>query len=221
MTIKQAIVSDLAVERPRVRKFGIFDAMVSIAAIAFSLGFAKVYFVVLLQQFDGLRHDVAQLGLAAARNRQLTTDSLANYASLAIWCLVQVSRSNYFSGVIWCCIQMSRTLILVMTPAFLLVRWIRPRPPLRALLRQPGTVAGLAIALGYLLVTNWLHILFIGLNPRTLPPVAIGGTVAIAWAGLALSRKWEAERSWIDRTGRVLGVAAISNGLLFYTMYGI
>ena len=41
-------------------------------------------------------------------------------------------------------------------------------------------------------------------NP--VPSVIVPATVAVAWLVLAVSRKWQAERSWIDRAGRVLGI---------------
>jgi hypothetical protein len=51
--------------------------------------------------------------------------------------------------------------------------------------------------------------------------IAVGGTVALAWTVLALSRRWESEPGWVDRTGRLLGAAAIVNGALCFTLYGI
>ena len=93
-----------------------------------------------------------------------------------------------------------------MTTVFLLMRVRRPRPPIRALLRQPGTVAGLAVTFGLILVAGWMHFLFFGrLIDGTVTPIAVGGTVALAWTCLALVRRWEAEPSWVDRMGRLLG----------------
>ena len=45
----------------------------------------------------------------------------------------------------------------------------------------------------------------------------IGGVVLGAWGALAASRRWRAERSWIDRLGRVLAVIWI--GLLLTYIY--
>ena len=98
----------------------------------------------------------------------------------------------------------------------------RPRPPLRALLRQPGTVAGLAVTLGLIWVTGWLHLLFFGrLIDGTVTAIAVGGTVALAWACLALGWRWEAEPSWVDRMGRLLGTMAIAVGIMAYSVFGI
>jgi len=86
--------------------------------------------------------------------------------------------------------------------------------------RQPGWLAAIAVAAslvhfllvlilddyltatagkrlssaGGLLALGALHI-----------PVKSSCTVAAMWGALALSGRWKAEKSWIDRTGRVLG----------------
>jgi hypothetical protein len=92
----------------------------------------------------------------------------------------------------------------------------------RTLLKQPGTVAGLAVVFGLLWVTGWLHRTYFGrIKYVTTTAIAVGATVVVAWAFLALSRKWEAEPSWVDCTGRLIGVAAITIGLLSLTVFGI
>src|SRR4051812_32977827 len=101
-----------------------------------------------------------------------------------------------------------------MTLTFLLVRLRRPRPSILSLPRQPGTAAGLAIAFGLFWVTGWLHRLFFGkFHDATLTAVSVGGTVAVAWALLALSRRWQAEPGWVERFGRLIGFVAIANAL--------
>src|SRR5262249_52408390 len=125
--------------------------------------------------------------------------------------------ANYWSGVVWDGVQAAELLILVLTTVFLLMRVRRPRPPIRALLRQPGTVAGLAVSLGLILVAGWIHLLFFGrLIDGTVTPIAVGGTVALAWTGLAMVRRWEAEPSWVDRMGRLLGATAIVVGVIAF-----
>jgi hypothetical protein len=109
-----------------------------------------------------------------------------------------------------------------MTPTFLLMRLRPPRPPIRATLRQPGTVAALAVAFGYLWVVGWLHLLFFSrLKDRCVPAVAVGATVTVAWLILAVSRQWSAEASWVDRLGRLIGVVAIAVGLLTFIQFGV
>lgn len=49
---------------------------------------------------------------------------------------------------LWYTFQLVEATLLRMTPAFLLIRLRRPRPPFPSHLRQPGTVLGLAVGLG-------------------------------------------------------------------------
>lgn len=129
--------------------------------------------------------------------------------------------ANYWGSVLWYGLQVIEVLVLSMTPAFLLVRLRKPRPSLPALLRQPGSVAGLAVTIGYLWVFGWLDRLFPGtFHFRIGTAVAVGGTVAVAWALLALSRSWQAEPSWVDRMGRLIGAAAIAVAVLVIMLFG-
>jgi hypothetical protein len=90
------------------------------------------------------------------------------------------------------------------------------------MLRQRGTVAGLAVTFGYFWVFGWLDRLLLGrMNYQCGTAVAVGGTVAIAWAFLTLSRQWATEPSWVDRMGRFIGAAAIADGLLTFMEFGI
>jgi len=61
------------------------------------------------------------------------------------------------STVLWYGFRMIQVVLLSMTLTFLLVRLRQPRPPILSLLRQPGTVAGLAIVFGLFWVTGWMH----------------------------------------------------------------
>jgi hypothetical protein len=115
--------------------------------------------------------------------------------------------------------------ILALSLALLVARAIRPRPRWRVVFRQPGTWAALTI-LAHLSVVVFLMLWRASFTP---PPGMIpyrpnfntylyanrqaGSGVALAWATLALSRAWRPEPSWIDRTGRVLGFAAIVHWL--------
>jgi len=96
-----------------------------------------------------------------------------------------------------------------------------PRPPLRYLARQPGTVAvwvaSLAIAahplkLAVRAVEPWLgdhSVLFtlekaaIGFGARDI--CLVGWCVGSAWITLALSGRWSRPTGWLDHLGRVLG----------------
>jgi len=192
------------------RRFGIYDAMISIGGMAILLTYGGKDFSSLLQQLTGLcRAIAAYCGLVSARPSG-PPQLLMRY------------MADYWGGVLWYGVQASELLVLIMTPVFLLMRVRRPGAPIRAMLRQPGTVAGLAVTFGYFWVTGWLHRLFFGrINFQLGTAVAVGGTVAVAWAFLAVSRQWETEPSWVDRMGRLIGATAIAVGLLAFTQFGI
>jgi hypothetical protein len=98
-----------------------------------------------------------------------------------------------------------------MIPAFLVIRLRRPRPPLRSLIRLPGTVAAVAAVFGLFWVTGSLHISFGDrLRSETGAAIAAGGTVALAWIVLSFSGWGRAEPGWIDRLGRLIGIASIT-----------
>jgi hypothetical protein len=107
--------------------------------------------------------------------------------------------------------------------ALIVVRAIRPRPRWRAVFRQPGTSACLAI-LAHMLMIFLFSLRYnmsrhgIGSWPPRLEfsmsDNRFGGAwVVVAWTTLALARAWRPEPSWIDRSGRVLGVVAILHWL--------
>jgi hypothetical protein len=198
-------------EASRARKFGVYDAMVVIAGIALLLAFITDQRLV--QLIDQLAYAcslvAAYFGPSSPRSfgpPQLLPTNIAHAWSTALWYGVQVSQS----------------LVLSVTPVFLLIRMRRPGPPVRHLLRQPGTVAGLAIGFSFIFVVGWLHRLYFGrLTYATVPAIAAGATVAVAWAGLALSRGWRSEPTWVDRCGRLLGALAIATGIVAYLEFGI
>jgi hypothetical protein len=210
MTGKMANTRVPAAATTRGRKFGVYDLMISIGGIALWLTFGEHKLAILLQQFTCLCHSIAAyVGFVPARS----------YGPPQF---LMSSMSNYWSSVLWYGVQVSVLLILIVTPVFLLMRVRRPRPPLRALLRQPGTLAALAVTFGLIWVTGWLHLLFFGrINDGTVTAIAVGGTVALAWTCLALGRWWQAEPSWVDRMGRLLGALAIAVGAIAYSVFGI
>ena len=92
--------------------------------------------------------------------------------------------------------------------ATLAMRLRRPRPSWPALFRQPGFVASLAAPLGFVVFLEANH-----WGASLKPEAAIAMTIAAAWALLLVRRRWEPERSWLDRLGRVAGIAWIVVGL--------
>ncbi len=189
------------------RKFGVADAMILVVGLSLALAAGLKLFVLFGELVFLLCRTIADYNSPFFAKRP------------GFW-WTQVAR--HWSSVLFYGVRIFEFFLLGMTPAFLLVRLRRPRPAIRALLRQPGTVAALAIVFGQVWVTGWLHRLFFGrLTDPTVTAVAVGGTVTLAWALLALSRKWEGERSWVDRMGRLLGVGAIVTGAIAYSVFGI
>ncbi len=47
--------------------------------------------------------------------------------------------------------------------------------------------------------------------------VIVPATVVLVWVMLAVTRKWQAEPSWIDRAGRLLGVLWIATIPIYLT----
>ncbi len=103
------------------------------------------------------------------------------------------------------------------------LRLARPRPPWRRLARQPGLVAGLAVAPAFAsiglmsgvaapaagLVRLQRHaeaVLFL--------PTMAGLVVLGSWMAPIAGRRWRPEPSWIDRLGRALGVYWIAMALV-------
>ncbi|MDG3006867.1 hypothetical protein [Paludisphaera mucosa] len=111
-------------------------------------------------------------------------------------------------------------MVAALTLAAILLRFRRPRPTFRRLVRQPGLIACAAAATA--LVIGLLHSLPVGFNfmgtsgfdgwtyyASITESHACDYAVVGAWLATALSGRWRPERSWIDRLGRVLGAAWI------------
>ncbi len=136
-------------ETIRGRRFGVYDLMVLIAGVALLFAFENNKIRSLIEQFVELCKAIAAyFGFLPARpyGPQYLTEAIA----------------NYWSDVEWYGVQAAELLILVMTAVFLLMRVRQPRPPIRVLLRQPGTIAGLAVTFGLTFVSGWMHFLFFG-----------------------------------------------------------
>lgn len=110
--------------------------------------------------------------------------------------------------------------LTMLTPTVLLLRLCRPRPRRIELFRQPGMVACCASILPLVVCLARFALACLkrstsGDDPFELVNAAIdfqseGYSVGLwvlgAWLALALSGRRRAERSWIDRLGRTIGV---------------
>jgi hypothetical protein len=106
------------------------------------------------------------------------------------------------------------------TVALILLRLSGPRPRFRRLVRQPGLIAGFAATLALAIITipaviialsgGWDGLgLFILTTPKSfLYHASLPGLLVLAsWLTLAATESWRAEPGWVDRSGRVLGIA--------------
>lgn len=93
------------------------------------------------------------------------------------------------------------------------LRWLRPRPAWPELARQPGISACGAASLA-MFAMLWFTYFKVDL-----PPYVVPGAVGLAWLGLGLSRAWPSEPTWIDRLGRLLGVAWLGTAPLILSLY--
>ena len=173
------------------RRFRVSDAMILIAVMAVGLA--------LMRRFSPEEYLIPyQPGLDVMNQdptAQLSPKLWANWALTTI-----IHRSCY-----------AYPLVGIMTLAVLALRFRHPRPRLGRLMRQPGTVAGLAAAtgLGTAVCEQILFSLKSNIytyDPYFLPWYVIGHAVGTSWIILALGGRWRPESSWIDRAGCVLGV---------------
>jgi hypothetical protein len=161
----------------RSRSFSLGDALILILALALGLALARPYIIL-----------------------------IANY--------IHTAPNKYFQTLDGT-VSLGRSLNLIMLyflyfllPAFLILRLRRPRPPMHSLVRQPGFAACAAPVACYLAA---LPLSLLG----PFVPVAqvielagqilVAGATPLAWFFLAVTRRWAAEPSWIDRLGRILG----------------
>jgi hypothetical protein len=188
------------------RGFGISDAMILIAGTALALS-GSMHLIVLMVDTAG----------------RLWGDFLAHRSDLpdrltVFWRAIHDDLRNTMSYGF----QVVTGLLFGFTPAFFIVRLRRPRPSWGTLVRQPGAVAALAMVFGLFWVTGALVTLFPNrIDSFTAAPIAVGGTVALAWGLQALTRSWKPETGWIDRTGRLLGCVSIGLALLGSLIYRI
>ena len=99
--------------------------------------------------------------------------------------------------------------LIALTSAQLLMRLRRPRPEWHRLIRQPGFVACGAAAIGFCIDKGWVP--YIRLESLHFPFMTTLA-VLIAWSALLGLRVCLAEKSWIDRLGRLVGVGWIISG---------
>ena len=182
-----------------VRRFHLIDAAILIAVVAISL--ATLRTAARLGVFPSVRYAIAA-GALRREPREV----------LGLFTLLQIFYPSLATGVM----------------GLLWVRLRRPRPRPARLWRQPGFVglvaAGIVVSVNFVdrvgvearqhrgVWVGWPSefqttpdYLYRFLMPEGWDSPQVGPAVASAWAVLALSGRWKAEASWIDRAGRVVG----------------
>jgi len=110
----------------------------------------------------------------------------------------------------------------------LAVRWRRPRPSARRLMRQPGAVAlilGASVLTMRLILSNLTrfhppHSRWLAYELRSSRD-EIGLAVAAGWAVLAMAGALRRERGWIDGLGSIIGASWIFLWLASYIPAGV
>jgi hypothetical protein len=115
-------------------------------------------------------------------------------------------------------------LLAAWTLAWCIIRLLGPRPRWLRLVRQPGVAVGFAFCLSWVvggLVTlrwgldthhsdpAWIDLAYVQVSSAAM---LCSFGVFVAWAGTALDGRWRPEASWLDRTGRCLGIGWILFG---------
>jgi hypothetical protein len=167
------------------RKFTLFDAVVSVAAVGLALAFARPQLTYLEANLWAvpIRGPTGWAGVwSYLRTRTDVTYSIVMFSFTSLYCF-----------------------LFAWTLAFLVMRLRKPRPSFNCLVKQPGMVACEVLLLGMVLTICLAQ----HEDYQLLASVAVVSTavaIPVAWAILALRGRWAAEPSWVDRLGRGLGV---------------
>ena len=134
-------------------------------------------------------------------------------------------------------IQLPTPLLFSLGIAALICRFIPPRPSMVQISRQPGVVALAILTFVLSINASMLFAKFVveffstalpgevlAKAPFLLPDaselfiyqvIAAGPSVMTCWFLQNLTRQWKPDRSWMDRTGRTLGVGLITIEILW------
>jgi hypothetical protein len=118
--------------------------------------------------------------------------------------LVLVTLADRVSALIY-------STLISLVPALLVIRLLRPRPPLHSVIRQPVFGVCVALLLGLLVVVDLRYLGLLSSNPYI--PV-IGLSPLLLWMITGLP-PWKSEPSWIDRTGRAAGIGWMTASVLY------
>lgn len=160
------------------RKFTILDATALLSATAFAAVPAGWMLMPLARRLEGYTRDF--------RWEFAYVDSLVRFA-LGDRALGRAMMNGLPPA--------AMAFLFAYTFTLLALRLLSPRPPAAELVRQPGLWASGGVVLG---VASMLALGYF-------QPLVLPASVALAWLGLVLCGRWRAERSWVDRAGRLVG----------------
>lgn len=182
------------------RRFRLLDAMILVAATAMGLGVVEWVSCASDGELSwpAALEDWRSIEQSAADGSGINLEAVANWGFILALLTLPLAVS-------W-------------TAALTFIRLLGPRPSLSRVARQPGFAATGAATLallfaglqgiGVALTFGWQAALelIIVQGSFLLVMTSPGPAVAAAWLMLAVTRRWKAERSWIDRLGRAVGV---------------
>lgn len=128
--------------------------------------------------------------------------------------LVSLDAPLSLEMVIWLLVCASPPMLACWSIGWLALRLRQPRPAFPELMVQPG-MAACTSALCYLLISS-VPLGILASTGRdilfyfaTVPYLQVGTAVISVWLVQALGQRWKPEASWLDRSGRLLGVSWI------------
>jgi hypothetical protein len=179
------------------RRFNVGDALILIAALCLGLSGNRDRILTLItrahwwqQELESYQSDLTSVPPLDQKELDFSLRSL----------VVQASDE----GQAW-----FTSVLVGLTPAQILLRLRRPRPDWRRLFGQPGFMASLAAAAGYVIERGWDDSARLGFAPF---PFWTSLLVLAVWTILLGLKRCRAEQSWIDRLGRALGAGWILAG---------
>jgi hypothetical protein len=174
--------------RAELRRANIGDAM--IVMVAFAVGLAGSF-----------------RALSDIREWSALITPMADRSVWMAWWTEIARRQGLRFQVVQGCVQLLYCFIVPITPALLVARLRRPRPPVRRLACQPGFAASLALCLVVVIAMIDVDLTFfdVGSFPPLLMMVLPGAAVLASWSILVATGRWHLEPSWVDRAGCLVG----------------
>lgn len=199
----------------RCRPFTMLDGMILVVAIALGLAYLRAQIHQLDPSFDWSTFDWSKFLKEFERPHQGWT----------AWGILDVWYALWILG---------GPTVMACTVGLLFLRLRQPwTQGLRRRHHRPGTiallwavtsfVAAIPASLGIFFVAYGMELSYLPLAMLwTFPavgPALAGLCISVVWITLGMSKLWYPERSWLDRSGCLLGVFYIVNGPIVFTCF--